>query len=121
LLPRQRNVGPENACKGVRRGSALACEETHTPGTGRGLRGTGRRGFGSVGADALSQGKDVLCDLTLTVADDEGDSAVHGQYQCSPVGNDGVGDLAAQARLDVRGLDARSEERRVGNEWRSAG
>src|SRR5207237_8565531 len=79
---------------------------THTPSAGRGLRGTGRRGFGGLGADALSQGKDVLCDLTLTVADDEGDSAVHGQYECSPVGNDGVRDLAAQARLDIRGLDA---------------
>src|SRR5437660_424450 len=52
-------------------------------------------------AGALGEGKDVFCDLTLTVADDEGDTAVHCQYQCSPVGNDRVRDLAAETRLDI--------------------
>src|SRR5438132_10037907 len=106
LLPRQRNVGPENACKGVRRGSALACEETHTPGTGGGLRGAGRCGLGRLRSYALGEGKDVFCDLTLTMADDKGDAAVNGEYQCSTVGNDGVRDLPAEARLDIRCFDA---------------
>src|SRR6266550_5817873 len=84
----------------------LASEETHAPGAGRRLRRAGRCGLGRLGRDALRKGKDVLCDLTLTMTDNEWHPAIHGQYQCSPVGNDRVWDLAAEAGLDVRRLDA---------------
>src|SRR2546423_2329271 len=84
----------------------LTSEETHAPGAGRRLRRTGRCGLGRLGRDALRKGKDVLCDLTLTMTDNEWHPAVDGQYQSPPVGNDRMGNLAAEARLDVRRLDA---------------
>src|SRR2546430_7958157 len=84
----------------------LASEETHTPGAGRRLRRAGRCGLGRLGRNALRERKDVLCDLTLTMTDNEWHPAVDGQYESPPVGNDRVGDLAAEARLDLRRLDA---------------
>src|SRR5207302_2017924 len=66
----------------------------------------GRGGLGRLGRDALRERKYVLCDLTLTMTDNEWHPAVDGQYQSPPVGNDRVRDLAAEARLDVRRLDA---------------
>src|SRR5437667_4068211 len=84
----------------------LTSEETHAPGAGRRLRGASRGSLGRLGRDALRKGKDVLCDLTLTMTDNEWHPAIHSQYQCSPVGNDRVWDLAAEAGLDIRGLDA---------------
>src|SRR5712691_7773255 len=56
----------------------LASEETHAPAAGGSLRGAGRRGLGRLGGDPLRKGKYVLCDLTLTVADNEWHAPVYG-------------------------------------------
>src|SRR2546430_13802122 len=70
----------------------LTSEETHAPGASRRFRRAGRGGLGRLRSYALCEGKDVLCDLTLTMTDNERHPALHGQHKCSPVGNDGVRD-----------------------------
>src|SRR6267378_1713453 len=62
------------------------------------------------------QGEDVLADLAVAVADHERHPAVHGEHQGAAVRDDGVRDLAAEARLDVAGLDAARRVVAVGDQ-----
>src|SRR5256712_7905621 len=100
--------GRETYVWGFRRGSAgdgLASEEAHTARAGRRL-GPGSGGLGRARRQTLGEGEDVLRDLAFAVTDNEWNPAVHRQYQSAAVRDDGVRDLAAEARFDVRGLDA---------------
>src|SRR2546427_616651 len=83
----------------------LASEKAHTARAGRSL-GTGGGGLGRARRQALRKGKDVLGDLAFAVTDNEWNPAVDRQYQSAAVRDDRVRDLAAEARFDVRGLDA---------------
>jgi len=75
----------------------------------RGRCGLGRR-------DTLGEREDVLRDLAIPVADDKRNSAIDGEHQRPAVGDDRVRDLAPQARLDVRCLDASGAVVAVGHE-----
>src|SRR5438128_4793727 len=83
----------------------LASEKAHTARAGGSL-GTGGGGLGRARRQALREGKDVLGDLAFAVTDNEWNPAVDRQYQSAAVRDDRVRDLAAEARFDVRGLDA---------------
>src|SRR2546426_12302175 len=76
------------------------------PAGGGGTLGPGGGGLGRARRQALGEGKDVLGDLAFAVTDNEWTPAVDRQYQSAAVRDDGVRDLAAEARFDVRGLDA---------------
>src|SRR2546428_33849 len=79
--------------------------------------GAGRGGRRLLRAGELpSEGEDVLCDLALAVADDEGHAAVHGQDERAAGGDDRVRDLAPEARLDIGRLDAARAVVAVGHE-----
>src|SRR5213594_2467161 len=76
-----------------------------------------RRGRGGLsGCDPLREREDVLRDLAVTMADDEGDSAVDRQHERPAIGDDRVRDLATEAGLDIRRFDPTGAVVTVGDE-----
>src|SRR6185503_16911875 len=97
------------------RGAALTGSEELEPAPRRRL--LARRGGSGLGCgDPLRQSKDVLGDLAVPVADDKRNAAIDGEHEGAAVGHDRVRDLATQARLDVRRLDAARAVVPVGDE-----
>src|SRR5438093_12861067 len=57
----------------------LTSEETHSPCAGRRLRGASRSSLSRLGRDGVCKGEHVLCDQTLTVSEEDCQSADHEQ------------------------------------------